>query len=296
VKEGVGEQFARQFHADDGTYWRFHRLLIESYRTTPGGPSMFSFWQDLRYAGRNLRKIPGFALVAMITLALGIGASTAIFSVIENVLMEPFPYPDAQHFVSIQIHDSEQNRAGGRGGYSGPEFLDYVAQNHVFDRVIANDGGDVLYTYGEGTDRFSGGYVTPGTFEFLGMPALVGRAMQPADYEPGAPPVFVLRYKVWVNRFNADPSILNKTFVLNGTARTLVGVMPPRFGWGILTCGFQKNPAMPIPLRSSATTATGFLWGISSREFLNARPKPTLPSSHSISLPFIRRTIKTFHR
>ena len=135
---------------------------------------MFSFWQDLRYAGRNLRKSPGFAIVAMITLALGIGASTAIFSVIENVLMEPFPYPDAQHFVSVQIHDTEQNQPGGRGGYSGPEFLDYVAQNHVFDRVIANDGGDVLYTYGEGTDRFSGGYVTPGTFEFLGMPASLG--------------------------------------------------------------------------------------------------------------------------
>jgi predicted permease len=193
---------------------------------------MFSFWQDLHYAGRNLRKSPGFALVAMITLALGIGASTAIFSIIENVLMEPFPYPDAQHFVAVQIHDTEQNRPGGRGGYSGPEFLDYVQQNHVFDRVIGNDGGDVLYTYGEGTDRFSGGYVTPGTFEFLGMPALVGRVMQPEDYEPGAPPVFVLRYKVWVNRFNADPKILNQTFVLNGTARTLIGVMPPRFGWG----------------------------------------------------------------
>jgi putative ABC transport system permease protein len=193
---------------------------------------MFSFWQDLHFAGRNLRKSPGFAIVAMVTLALGIGASTAIFSVIENVLMEPFPYPDAQHFVSVQIHDTEQDRPGGRGGYSGPEYLDYVAQNHVFDGVIANDQTDVLYTYGEGTDRFSGSMVTPGTFEFLGMPALVGRVMQPADYEPGATPVFVLRYKTWVDRFNADPSILNKPFVLNGTARTLIGVMPPRFGWG----------------------------------------------------------------
>ena len=214
---------------------------------------MFSFWQDVRYAGRNLRKSPGFALVAMITLALGIGASTAIFSVIENVLMEPFPYPDAKHFVSVQIHDTEQNQPGGRGGFSGPEFLDYVAQSHVFDGVIANDGGDVLYTYGEGTDRFSGGYVTPGTFEFLGMPALVGRVMQPADYEPGAPPVFVLRYKVWVNRFNADPSILNKTFVLNGTARTLIGVMPPRFGWGDSDLWIPEKPS-----QADTTPTLGF--------------------------------------
>src|ERR1700731_1719453 len=145
--------------------------------------------QDIRYAARTLWKGRGFAAVAMITLALGIGASTAIFSVIHNVLMEPFPYTDAARLMSVQIHDTERNEPGGRGGYSGPEFLDYVEQNHVFDRVIANNGGDVLYTYGEGTDRFSGGYVTPGTFEFLGMPALVGRVLEPPDYEPGAPPV-----------------------------------------------------------------------------------------------------------
>jgi len=214
---------------------------------------MFSFWQDFQYAVRNLRKSPGFAIVAMVTLALGIGASTAIFSVIENVLMEPFPYPDAQHFVSVQIHDTERNEPGGRGGYSGPEFLDYVAQNHVFDGVIANDQTDVLYTYGEGTDRFSGSMVTPGTFEFLGMPALIGRVMQPADYEPGATPVFVLRYKTWVNRFNADPSIVNKSFVLNGTARTLIGVMPPRFGWGDADIWIPEKPS-----RADTTPTLGF--------------------------------------
>ncbi|MGC1619750.1 MAG: ABC transporter permease [Candidatus Acidiferrum sp.] len=205
---------------------------------------MGSLWQDFRFAGRNLRKSPSFAIVAVVTLALGIGASTAIFSVIENVLMEPFPYPDAKHFVSVQIHDMEQNQPGGRGGYSGPEYLDYVAQNHVFDRVIANDETDVLYTYGEGTDRFSGSMVTPGTFEFLGIPALVGRVMQPGDYEPGAPPVFVLRYKTWVNRFNADPSILNKSFVLNGTTRSLIGIMPPRFGWGDADVWIPEKPSV----------------------------------------------------
>jgi putative ABC transport system permease protein len=203
---------------------------------------MLSFWQDLHYAGRNLRKSPGFAIVAVVTLALGIGASSAIFSVIENVLMEPFPYPDAQHFVSIQIHDNERNEPGGRGGYSGPEFLDYEHQNHVFDQVIGNDGEDVLYTYGAGTDRFQGCMITPGTFEFLGMAALVGRVMQAADYEPGAPPVFVMRYKTWVNRFNGDPAILNTTFVLNGTARTLVGVMPPRFAWGDADMWIPEKP------------------------------------------------------
>jgi len=214
---------------------------------------MFSFWQDIHYAARNFRKSPGFAIVAVVTLALGIGASTSIFSVIENVLMEPFPYPDSKHFVSFQIHDTEQNQPGGRSGYSGPEFLDIVEQNHVFDGVIGNDQEDVLYTYGEGTDRFNGCMVTPGTFEFLGMPALVGRVMQPADYEPGAPPVFVLRYKTWVNRFNADPSILNRTFVLNGTARTLIGIMPPRFAWGDADLWLPEKPS-----RANTTTLIGY--------------------------------------
>src|SRR5947207_13886138 len=83
---------------------------------------MGTLGQDVRYALRNLRKAPGFAVVAIITLALGIGASTAIFSVIDNILMEPFPYPDAQRFMSVQIHDAERTEPGGRAGFSGPEF------------------------------------------------------------------------------------------------------------------------------------------------------------------------------
>ena len=202
--------------------------------------------QDIRFALRNLRKTPGFAIVAVITLALGIGASTAIFSVMENILMEPFPYPDARRYMSIQIHDTERNEPGGRGGFSGPEFLDYVEQNHVFDRVIANDSVDVLYRNGEGTQMLAGNHVTPGTFEFLGMPALFGRVMQPADYEPGAPPVFVLRYKVWVKDFGADPNVINKTFVLNDTPRTLIGVMPPRFGWGDADLWIPEKPSRGV--------------------------------------------------
>ena len=209
---------------------------------------METLGQDVRYALRNLRKTPGFAVIAVLTLALGIGASTAIFSVIDNILMEPFPYPDAQRYFSVQIHDTERSERGGRGGYTGPELLDYMEQNHVFDRAIANDQTDVLYRSGEGTERFDGNFVTPGTFEFLGMPPLLGRVMQPADYEPGAPPVFVLRYKTWVKSFGADPTIVNKTFVLNGVSRTLIGIMPPRFGWG--------NADMWIPAKPSRA-ATG---------------------------------------
>jgi putative ABC transport system permease protein len=193
---------------------------------------MGTLFQDVSYALRTLRKSPGFAIVAILTLALGIGASTAIFSVIDNILMEPFPYRDAGRLVAIIIHDTERNQPGGRSGFNGPEFYTIAEQNHSFDGMIANDGLDILHTRKEGTDRYNGHKVTPGTFEFLGMPALLGRIMQAADYEPGAPPVFVMRYKTWVNQFNADPNILNTTFVLNDVPRTLVGIMPPRFAWG----------------------------------------------------------------
>jgi len=201
---------------------------------------------DIRYALRNLAKTPGFAAVAILTLALGIGASTAIFSVLENILMEPFPYPDAQRYMSVQIHDTDRSEPGGRAGYSGPEFLDFVEQNHVFDRVIANDNLDVLYRHGENTQLLTGNYITPGTFEFLGMPALYGRVLQTADYEPSAPPVFVLRYKTWQKEFAGDPSIVNKVFVLNDTPRTLVGIMPPRFGWGDAELWIPDKPSRTV--------------------------------------------------
>src|ERR1700743_10345 len=101
--------------------------------------------QDIRYAARTLWKARGFALVAIVTLALGIGASTAIFSVMDNVLMEPFPYVDAQRFMTVLIHDTERNEPGGRGGYSGPEFLDIIEQNHVLVLVIATHKHEVLF-------------------------------------------------------------------------------------------------------------------------------------------------------
>ena len=203
----------------------------EECREARGVNLLDSLIRDVRYGLRSLRKDPSFTLVAVLTLGLGIGTSTAIFSVVENVLVEPFPYPDANRMMTLEIHNAAQHQSSGRAEYSGPEFLDYIDKNHVFDRVIADASLEVLHDAGEGTERFHGVLTTPGTFEFFGMPALLGRVMEPEDYEPGAPPVFVLRYKAWVTNFTADPRALNKTFVLNGVPRTLIGVMPPRFGW-----------------------------------------------------------------
>jgi hypothetical protein len=154
--------------------------------------SLESLWRDFAFAVRTMRKRAGFAATAIVTLGLGIGASTAIFSVIYNVLIQPFPYAGADRFFGLEIHDPNKGEVQGRVEYPGPEFLDYVEKNHVFDRAIANAGADVLYNLGDGTIRFHGVLCTPGTFDFFGMSALKGRVMSAADYEPGAPPVFVM--------------------------------------------------------------------------------------------------------
>ena len=169
--------------------------------------------------------------MSIATLGLGIGAATAIFSVIYNVMLAPFPYRDADRMVFPRIYDTQQGPEIGRQGYSAAEVLEFVENNHVFDATTAALGELVLYRHRDGTEPLGGAHVTPGTFEFFGLPALHGRVLQPSDYEPGAPPVFVMRHKTWMERFGGDLSILNKTLVLNGTPRTLVGIMPPRFGW-----------------------------------------------------------------
>ena len=190
---------------------------------------MQTIWHDLRYGLRGLAIRPGFSLLAIITLALGIGASTTIFSVIQNVVLDPFPYTDAERVAMIQIHDLSSSRPGGRSFFQIPEFLDYQEQNHVFDEVIGGTMEDVLQTTGEGTEQVTGGLVTPNTFRFLGVPAMLGRGLVPEDAKPDAPAVFVMSYKMWVSQYNQDPSVLGRTFVLNGVPTTLVGIMPQRF-------------------------------------------------------------------
>jgi predicted permease len=186
-------------------------------------------WQDFRYGLRSIRNQPAFTALAVLTLALGIGAATTIFSVIQNVLLDPFPYKDAHRVAAIRIHDSTNPQPFGRTALQTPEFLDYVEQNHVFEDVIGGTGEDVLMTTAEGTEQVNGGVVTGNMFQFLGVSAILGRTLTPADAAPGAPPVFVMAHKMWVKHFNADPSVLGRTLVLNGIPTTVVGVMPSRF-------------------------------------------------------------------
>ena len=233
-----------------------------------------SLGSDVRFGARTLWKSRGFAAIAMVTLALGVGAATAIFSVIDNVLLEPFPYRASERLMTVQIHDTDRSDSGGRAAYMGPEFLDFASQNHVFEETIASSGEDILYSTGEGTERFAGELISPHTFEFFGVAPLLGRVAQPADYEPGAPPIFVMRYKTWVSRFSADPSILNKTFTLNGVSRTLVGIMPPRFAWGDADMWIPEKPD-----RAMGSSSFGFpkFW------FMLGRMKPGVSVERAVA-------------
>ena len=186
------------------------------------------FLRDFQYALRSLAKDRRFALVAVFALALGIGATTVMFSVLYGVVVDPFPYRDFQHSVVLEMWDLTGPReAEARYHYTIPEFLAIRQQNHVFEDIVGDYQLDVLYRDAKGTRRFLGCYTTPNGSS--GVPPLLGRYFAPNDGKPGAPFVFMMNYRLWQTEFGGDPTILGKTFFLNGKPRTLIGIMPQRF-------------------------------------------------------------------
>jgi len=185
--------------------------------------------RDVRYAMRTLARTPGFTLVAVLTLALGIGSVTIIYSVIHNVLLDPLPYPNSDRFVNVLVQDARTGQR--RQGLSAAEFLDYTEQSTVFEEVVGTLGEGVVLTAGDLVEYVRGVWVTPNFFEFMGLPPLFGRALTPDDGKPDAPPVAVLRHRAWVRHFGSDPSVVGRIVRLGGELRTIVGVMPPRFTW-----------------------------------------------------------------
>src|SRR5262249_23737938 len=204
------------------------------------------FLRDLSYALRSLYKDSRFALVAVLALALGVGATTVMVSVVYNVAVAPFPYRDFQHLVVIDLHDLAAPEDIARYHYTIPEFLAIRDQNQVFEEIVANYQLDVLYRDAKGTRRFLGSYVTSNGFEVLGVPPLLGRFFSPDDGKPDAPFVFMMNYELWQTEFQGDRNILGKTFILNGKPRSLVGIMPPRFN------GYGSSVWLPLDLRPGA--------------------------------------------
>ena len=207
------------------------------------------FFRDIQYASRSLYKDRRFALVAVLVLALGVGATTVMFSVVYNVAIVPFPYRDFQHLVVIDLHDLAAPDDVARYHYTIPEFLAIRDQNHVFEDIVANYQLDVLYRDEKGTRRFLGGYVTTNGFEILGVPPLLGRFFGPGDIKPDTPFVFMMNYELWKTEFNGDPKILGQTFLLNGKPRKLIGIMPQKFNM------YGSSVWFPLDLRPGADGA-----------------------------------------
>ncbi len=201
----------------------------EEVRDTRWETHLDNLFRDFRFALRSLRKDRRFALIAICALALGMGASTVIFSIIYNGLLNPFPYKNANGISIFQIHDLDQAGVGGRGAFSVHEFLDYREQNHVFEDMVGTRNSRILYTHHEGAMQLRGAKVTPNTFEFLGVMPILGRWITNEDGRPGAPPVFLMNFKFWQEQFNGDPHVIGATLLLDNQPATLVGIMPPRF-------------------------------------------------------------------
>jgi putative ABC transport system permease protein len=185
--------------------------------------------QDLVYAVRSFRRSPAFTAVALLSLALGIGATCAIFSVIYGVLIAPYPYARPDEIWSPEIVSLDHRSARG---YLLDE-LPRVKALPVFSDVMATSGEPVLMTGEFGPESFGGVLLTGNAFNFLGVPPIAGRTIQPSDIrsDGSAEPVVVLSYKLWLRLFDGSPAAIGRTLTLNGRPHTIIGVMPPRFGW-----------------------------------------------------------------
>ncbi|MGH9472599.1 MAG: ABC transporter permease [Terriglobales bacterium] len=188
---------------------------------------MASLLQDLRFALRLWRKAPGFATIAIVALALGIGANTAIFSVVQAVLLRPLPYPQADRIVMVARDFS------GNYGLSAsiPDYLDWRAQSNVFQDLAAFDPLPSGFNLaGQGLPlRLAGLHVTANFFSVLAVQPAIGRGFTPDEDQPGQAPVAILSYRAWRDHFGGDPAAVGRAITLNDQSYTVIGVLPRAF-------------------------------------------------------------------
>ena len=190
-----------------------------------GGGMMEGILRDARYGARSLAKNPGFTAVAVLTLALGIGANTAIFGVIDAVLLRPLPYPEAERLVKLY----GRAETGENVPVAPADFLEQFRRANSFERLAAYRELSFNLTVQERPERVSGTVVTPDFFSVLGVNAQVGRAITAGQDEPGGPRVVVLSHALWQRWYGRDRGVIGKTVNLDGEPRTVVGVMPEGF-------------------------------------------------------------------
>src|SRR6185436_20066789 len=183
--------------------------------------------QDLRYGFRMLLKQPGFTLVAVVTLALGIGANTAIFSVVNAVLLRPLPFSDSQRLVMVW-NRGVAAAGGDRTPLAVADVLDWRAQNHVFEGIAAFSPANLNYSGGDNPVQVRGANVTANFLSVLGLGVQLGRDFQSVDEKTGGPATVIVSDQFWRTHLNADPQAIGRTIKLNGAPANIIGVMPPQ--------------------------------------------------------------------
>ncbi|HKZ02179.1 MAG TPA: ABC transporter permease, partial [Pyrinomonadaceae bacterium] len=237
---------------------------------------MENLWKDLRYGVHMLGKNPGFTLVAVIALALGIGANTFIFSVVNALILNPLPFPDSQEITSILVKDP--NTGALYSSYSLPNFEDIRDQNQVFDQVAALYMTTQFLRGGDEPERLRGAYVSADLFPLLGVKPLIGRTFTSQEERSDGAQYLVLSHDLWQRRFNGDPGILNQNLLLGSQPSTVLGVMPAGFKFpvGAKQVDFWMPLISTIP--PAARTARGAVYlGI----FGRLKDKVTLTQAQS---------------
>ncbi|HEV2402388.1 MAG TPA: ABC transporter permease [Candidatus Sulfotelmatobacter sp.] len=183
-----------------------------------------SLTQDLGYAFRQLRKNPGFAAIAILTLALGSGATTAIFTLVSGVLLKPLQYPHSESLVALHV---QAEKRGDRWGFSYPDFLDCQRECRSFQGVTAwTYGGATVSAPGE-PEYVDGRLISADLFSVLRMPLVMGRSFLPAEDQVAAAPVAIISTRLWQRRYGADPRAVGMPLTYDGKAYTIVGIAPP---------------------------------------------------------------------
>ena len=240
---------------------RLERLadsLQTHHDTTRGGLQMFAdMLNDARYAVRQLIKTPGFTLVAILTLAFGIGATSAIFSVVNSVLLQPLPFPNSDALV--RIHEIVPQY--GRFSVAPASFFDWRQQNTVFEHLIAYSSATATVDAGTGPERVTGAVVSWDTFDMLGVAPALGRAFRQEEDAPGKDGVVVLSHGMWQSRFGGDPAVLGKSIVMSGTPAIVVGVMPADFYFPARTTEYWQ----PVGMDPAGATRGGHFLGVAAR-------------------------------
>jgi putative ABC transport system permease protein len=205
--------------------------------------------QDIRYAVRQLWSHPGFSLTAIFSLALGIGATVSVFSLIYSVLMNPWPYQGADRIASIALLDKSGEGQGY--GLNGPQTRE-LAKAKSLEYVVAMNGWNLTVTGSDVPEDVQAMYFTGNLFQMLGVPAMLGRYYLPTDAPDGKDPqpVIVLSNKFWMHHYNGDPTVVGKTIQLVHKTYTIIGVMPPHFGF--------LGPDVYLPLKLSSSVSDSY--------------------------------------